>query len=88
MGSQEQLPLGRSCLQRSDGEQPAMLTWLPSLGPPTQIPLSLRNENHFLSSFLQRQEPCRPEVISGMCVNTEFNGMLFAPLSWGRLRRG
>lgn len=22
-----------------------------------------------------------------MCVNTEFNGMMFAPLSWGSLQR-
>lgn len=55
--------------------------------PPPKIPPSLRNENHFLSGFLQRQKPCRPEVISGMCVNTEFNGMLFAPLSCRGLRR-
>lgn len=89
MRSQERPPLGRRCLESTDGEPSAALTWLPSLGPPPpRIPPSPRNENHFLSGFLRRQRPRRPEVISGMCVNTEFNGMLFAPLSRGGLRRG
>lgn len=71
-----------------------LLTWLPSLaGLPPPSPnssISQERESFPLSGFLRRQRPRRPEVISGMCVNTEFNGMLFAPLSWsgGGVKKG
>lgn len=74
-------------LESCDGEQAAAhLAAL--LGPPPRIPPAPWNENHFLPGFSQRQGPRRRGVISGMCANKEFRGVLFAPLSLAARGRG
>jgi len=87
MRSREQLPLGRTCLERvlmesSLPRSPGCLPW----APPPQIPPSLWNENHFLFPLGLLAEAKAPQTQSylwNVCKH-EFNGTLFAPLSWRR----